>query len=65
MDLPADLHVYYLVDDVRAAVAAAGCVVRTPPFEVPVGWGAVLEDPFGNPVAILDLSKGPRPPIET
>lgn len=65
MDLPTDLHVYYLVDDVPAAVAAAergGCAVRTPPFEVPVGRGAVLVDPFGNPVAILDLSKGLRPP---
>lgn len=25
-----------------------------------VGLCAVLEDPFGNPVCLLDLSKGPR-----
>jgi hypothetical protein len=35
-------------------------VVREQPFEIAVGWCAVLEDPFGNPVCILDLSKGTR-----
>jgi hypothetical protein len=30
------------------------------PFEIEVGWGAILEDPFHNPIGILDLSKGPR-----
>jgi catechol 2,3-dioxygenase-like lactoylglutathione lyase family enzyme len=64
MDLPGDRSVHYLVDDVPAAVAAAqqaGCVLREPPFEVAIGRGAVLEDPFGNPVCLLDMSKGPRP----
>jgi lactoylglutathione lyase len=63
MDLPPESGVHYLVDDVAASVSAwreAGCVVRKPPFEVAVGWGAVLEDPFGNAVCILDLSKGTR-----
>jgi len=63
MDLPPDLSVHYLVDDVDAAVAeyaARGCLVRTPPFDVPVGRGAVLEDPYGNAVCVLDLSRGPR-----
>ena len=63
MDLPPEWNVYYLVDDVLAAVAestAAGCAVLRTPFEIAVGWGAVLADPFGNPVGILDLTKGLR-----
>ena len=58
-----DLPVHYLVDDVRAAVAAyraAGCRVRTEPFEVAIGWCAVVEDPDGNALGVLDMSKGPR-----
>jgi lactoylglutathione lyase len=63
MDLPAESSVHYLVDDVPAAVAAgrrAGCVVRESPFDTAIGTGAVLEDPFGNPICLLDMSKGPR-----
>lgn len=63
MDLPRDAGVHYLVDDVPEAVAAAaaqGCVVRTPPFDIVIGKCAVLEDPFGNTLSILDMSKGPR-----
>ena len=60
MDLPGEWNVYYLVDDVLAAVAAwRGEVVREP-FEIEIGWCAVLADPFGNAVGILDMSKGPR-----
>ena len=60
LDLPADYTVHYLVDDVRAAVSGGDFAVRQPPFEIAVGWCAVLEDPYGNPVCILDLSKGTR-----
>jgi predicted enzyme related to lactoylglutathione lyase len=63
MDLPDDRSVHYLVDDVAGAVAAAqraGCAVRVAPFEIAVGRCAVLADPFGNTVCLLDLSKGPR-----
>jgi catechol 2,3-dioxygenase-like lactoylglutathione lyase family enzyme len=63
MDLPGDRGVHYLVDDVPDAVAAgvrAGCTVREAPFGIAVGRCAVLEDPFGNTVCVLDLSKGPR-----
>jgi lactoylglutathione lyase len=63
MELPPDYSVHYLVDNVPASVTAwreAGCLVRSPPFEVAVGWCAVLEDPFGNVVCILDLSKRAR-----
>jgi len=65
MDLPAEHAVHYLVDDARAAAAswrADGLRVRTEPFEIAVGWCAILADPFGNAICILDLSKGTRPP---
>ncbi|MEU4422511.1 VOC family protein [Actinoplanes sp. NPDC024001] len=63
MTLEPDAGVHYLVDDVPAAFAAyrdAGCAVRTPPFDIAVGRCAVLEDPYGNAVCILDLTKGRR-----
>jgi predicted enzyme related to lactoylglutathione lyase len=63
MDLPGDRSVHYLVDDVPEAVALAaraGCAVREAPFDVVIGKCAVLEDPFGNAVCLLDLSKGAR-----
>jgi predicted enzyme related to lactoylglutathione lyase len=63
MDLPADRSVHYLVDDVPSAVAIAqraGCVVREAPFDIAIGMCAVLADPFGNTVCLLDMSKGPR-----
>ena len=64
MELPDDRGVHYLVDDVAEAVLTgqqAGCTVREAPFEVPIGLCAVLEDPFGNTLCLLDMSKGPRP----
>ena len=68
MNLPHDRSVHYLVDDVLAAVSTyeqRGCVVREPPFNIAIGRCAVLEDPFGNAVCILDMSTGPRrvPPL--
>ncbi|HKE63265.1 MAG TPA: VOC family protein [Micromonosporaceae bacterium] len=63
MDLTSDLGVHYLVDDVRTAVAAyeeRGLTVREPPFEIEVGWCAVLADRDDNPICVLDLSKGHR-----
>jgi predicted enzyme related to lactoylglutathione lyase len=63
MDLPVDQSVHYLVDDVPDAVAMAqqaGCFVRRAPFEVVIGMCAVLEDPYGNAVCLLDMSKGHR-----
>ncbi|GAA2482341.1 VOC family protein [Winogradskya humida] len=61
MDLARDVGVRYLVDDVLAAVAAyehGGCVIREPLFDIAIGRCAVLEDPFGNAVCILDMSRG-------
>ena len=56
-----DPEVDFLVDSVDAAVAemvAAGGTVLAEPFDIPVGRVAVVADPFGNPLSILDLSKG-------
>jgi lactoylglutathione lyase len=62
-DLPRERGVHYLVDDVPATVLTyhrQGCVVREPPFDIAVGRCAVLEEPFGNVLCILDMSNGPR-----
>jgi lactoylglutathione lyase len=38
-------------------VDAGGSVVE-PPFDIPVGRCAVVRDPWGNSLVLLDLSKG-------
>jgi lactoylglutathione lyase len=51
-----------LVDDVRVAVTrwtSAGGMVEVPPFDIAVGRCAVVRDPFGNRLVILDMSRGP------
>jgi lactoylglutathione lyase len=63
MDLPGDRSVHYLVDSVLDAVATAeraGCAVVEEPFDIAIGKCAVLADPYGNTVSVLDMSKGPR-----
>lgn len=45
-------------DQAAAAVAAAGGQVVTEPFDIPVGRVAVVADPFGNTLVLLDLPKG-------
>jgi predicted enzyme related to lactoylglutathione lyase len=63
-DIPNKVEVHYLVDDVVAAVkvcAEKGCRVLAPPFDVPVGKCAVIQDPFATTICILDLSSGWRP----
>jgi predicted enzyme related to lactoylglutathione lyase len=45
-------------DDAAQAVQAAGGSVLTGPFDIPVGRVAVVADPFGNTLVLLDLSKG-------
>jgi predicted enzyme related to lactoylglutathione lyase len=60
--IPRDCNVHYLVDDVTEAVAklaATGCAVLVAPFEVRIGKCAVLADPFGNPLNLIDMTKGP------
>lgn len=54
-------EVDFLVDSVEATVdelIRAGGTVRVAPLDIPVGRVAVVDDPFGNPLSILDLSKG-------
>ena len=43
-----------------ATYERAECAVREPPFDIAVGRCVVLEDPFGNAVCVLDLSRRPR-----
>ena len=56
-----ELEVDLLVDSVDITVndfkQAGGRMVK-PPFDIPVGRCAVIEDPWGNRLVILDLSKG-------
>lgn len=64
-DLPSRIEVHYLVDDVAQAVAhfqANGCRVLVEPFEIEIGRCAVIEDPFGVALNILDMTKGPLSP---
>jgi predicted enzyme related to lactoylglutathione lyase len=44
--------------DAAAAIEAAGGRVLAPPFDIPVGRIAVVADPFGNVLVLIDLSKG-------
>ncbi len=44
-------------DAVRSVVAAGGQVL-VGPTPIPVGTVAVVEDPFGNPLTLVDLSAG-------
>ncbi len=62
--IPRECGVHYLVDDVEAAVAmlcARGCETVAPPFDVRIGKCAVVRDPFGNLLNLLDMRKGPLP----
>jgi len=64
-DIPSDAEVYYLVDDVIVAVqdyTAKGCNLLVEPFDITIGKCAVIADPFGNRLCILDMTKGPLKP---
>jgi predicted enzyme related to lactoylglutathione lyase len=41
-----------------ARLAEAGGTVLVEPFDIPVGRVAVVADPFGNTLTIVDLAKG-------
>lgn len=45
-------------DEVAEAIKKAGGEITTPPFDIPVGRVAVVADPFGNTLVLVDLSKG-------
>ncbi len=64
LDLPSSVEVHYLVDDVVTAVAhyeEQGCHILVAPFDITIGKCAVIKDPFGTRLCILDLTKGLRP----
>jgi len=56
-----ELEVDLLVESVDIAAhdfKEAGGSIIEPPFDIPVGRCAVVQDPWGNNLVILDLSKG-------
>ena len=45
-------------DEALKVVEQAGGKVIVPPFDIQIGRCVVLEDPWGNPLVLLDMSKG-------
>jgi predicted enzyme related to lactoylglutathione lyase len=46
-------------DEAARWVEQAGGKLIVPPFDIQIGRCVVLEDPWGNPLVLLDMSKGP------
>jgi lactoylglutathione lyase len=42
----------------RQFITAGGELIR-PPFDIPIGRCAVVRDPWGNDLVLLDMTKGP------
>lgn len=64
-DIPARVEVYYLVDDVISAskrFIERDCHLLVEPFDIAIGKCAIIEDPFGTRLCILDMTKGPLKP---
>ncbi len=64
LNIPSSVEVHYLVDDVVAAVehyAVKGSRVLVEPFDITIGKCAVIRDPFGTRLCLLDMTKGARP----
>ena len=67
-NIPNKVEVHYLVDNVVSAVAlyeSKGCRILVPPFDILIGKCAVIQDPFGTTICILDQTSGRRPPSAT
>jgi predicted enzyme related to lactoylglutathione lyase len=45
-------------EEAAKAIEKAGGKVIVPPFDIQIGRCVVLEDPWGNPLVLLDISKG-------
>jgi catechol 2,3-dioxygenase-like lactoylglutathione lyase family enzyme len=45
-------------DEAARQFAAAGGTILVPPFETQIGRGVVVQDPWGHPYVLLDISKG-------
>ncbi|MEP6870283.1 MAG: VOC family protein [Anaerolineaceae bacterium] len=57
------VDVNYKVDDViaeTARLAEAGCQLLAGPFPIAIGNCAVILDPFGNSLTLVDMTIGPR-----
>jgi lactoylglutathione lyase len=64
--IPSRVDVYYLEDDVVCSVGVLrrnGCRVLSEPFDIPIGKCAVVREPFGTTLSIVDMSNGPRQPF--
>ena len=46
------------VEDAATQLVAGGGTVVVEPFDIPVGRVAVVLDPFGNALVLVDMSKG-------
>ena len=46
-------------DEAAKFIEQAGGTVIVPPFDIQIGRCVVVEDPWGNPLVLLDISKGP------
>jgi predicted enzyme related to lactoylglutathione lyase len=58
-----ELDVNYKVENVLDAVQqlqVAGCTIVAGPFPIAIGNCAVVRDPFGHSLTLLDSTKGPR-----
>jgi catechol 2,3-dioxygenase-like lactoylglutathione lyase family enzyme len=56
----------WLVEDVPSAIdelVAAGATSLAPIVDIPVGRVGVVQDPFGNVLVLVDLSKGLYPEV--
>jgi predicted enzyme related to lactoylglutathione lyase len=56
--------VNYAVEDVAATLPTlreAGCRIVAGPFPIAIGNCAVITDPFGNSLTLVDMTKGRRP----
>jgi lactoylglutathione lyase len=65
-EIPSQVDVYYLVDDVVDSIRVLRqnrCTVLAEPFDIPIGKCAVVRDPFGTILSMLDMSKGARQPL--
>ena len=61
--IPLRLDVNYLVDSVPdecARLSAEGCEVVAGPFPIAIGDCAVMRDPFGHTLTLVDMTRGPR-----
>jgi predicted enzyme related to lactoylglutathione lyase len=55
-ELETNLTVTSTEEGILAIIQAGGCVI-VQPFDIPIGRCAVVEDPWGNRLVLLDTSK--------